>query len=99
MQTQGIITKNSSRPKKPKTKDLKSVPQRDNIVTLAKKKDKQKRFKCQQKRIREPKVTPATDNNTVKATKKKNKRDIAKVIYFNCNKKGHYASNCTKPKN
>ena len=64
-----------------------------------KKEDKQKKFKCQRKCTREPKKTPATSNNTVNAAKKKKKRDTSKVMCFNCNKKDHYASNCTELKN
>ena len=50
------------------------------------------------KKDKKPKETPATGNNTVNAAKKKKKRDTSKVTYFNYNKKGYYASNCTKPK-
>ena len=71
VQTQGTAAKNFSRPKKPKTKDPKSVPPGDDPAEPAKKEDKQKRFKCQQERTRELKKTPATGNNIVNAAKKK----------------------------
>ena len=99
VQTQGITAKDSSRFKELKTKDPKSVPLRKNLAEPAKKKDKQKRFKCRQERTKESKETPATGNNTVDAIKKKKRCDTNKVTYFNCNKKSHYTSNCTKPKN
>ena len=99
MQTQETTAKDSSHPEEPKTKDLKSIFPRDNPAEPAKKEDKQKRFKRRQKRTREPKETPATGDNTVDAAKKKKKRDTSKITCFNCDKKDHYASNCTKPKN
>ena len=99
VQTQETTVKDSSYPKKPKTKDLKSVPLHDNLAELAKKEDKQKRFKRQRERIREPKETPATGDNIVNTAKKKKKYDTSKVPCFNCNKNGHYASDCTEPKN
>ena len=99
VQTQGTAAKDSSCPKELKTKDPKSVPPRDNPAEPAKKEDKQKRFKRWRERTRESKETPATGDNTVDTAKKKKKRDTSKVTCFNCDKKGHYASNCTKPKN
>ena len=71
MQTQKITTKDFSYLKKLKSKNLKSVPPCDNTTKPAKKKSKQKRFKCQQKRIREPKKIPAIGNNTINTTKKR----------------------------
>ena len=99
MQTQKTAAKDFSRPKKPKTKDLKSVPLHDDPAEPAKKKNKQKRFKRQQECTKKSKEIPATSNNTINAAKKKKKHDTSKVTYFNCDKTGHYASNCTELKN
>ena len=95
MQTQGTITKDFSRPKKFKTKDLKLVSLRDNIAEPAKKEDKQKRLKCRQEHTKKQKKTPAIGDNTIDIIKKKKKRDTSKVMCFNYNKKGYYASNYT----
>ena len=51
MQTQGTIAKDFSCPKKLKMKDPKSVSLCDNTTKPAKKKNKQKRFKCRQKNV------------------------------------------------
>ena len=99
VQTQETTAKDSYYLEEPKTKDLKSVPLHDNPAEPAKKEDKQKRFKRQRERTRKLKKTPATGNNTVDTAKKKKKRDTSKVTYFNYDKKGHYASNCTELKN
>ena len=62
-------------------------------------KDKKKKFQDQRrKHIEEQKEqTLATSVNTINILKKKNnKRDISEIIYFNWNKKSHFASNCIK---
>ena len=103
MQTQG--SKDLSRPRKTKPKDSKSAPSRDNAAKSPKKddrKDKKKRFRGQRREhIEERKEqTPATNVNTTNVLKKKKKRhDVSEITYFNCDKKGHFASDCTKPKN
>ena len=91
VQIQG--SKNSSRSKEPKLKDLKSAPSRDDAAEPAKKKDRKdtkKRF-LNQRREHTRKQTLTTGVNT-KAPKKK-----IKAKCFNCNKKSHYANNCNKP--
>ena len=98
-QTQEIPAKNFSRPEELKTKDPKSILLRDDLAEPAKKENKQKRFKRWRERTRELKKTLATGNKSVDAAKKKKKCDTSKVMYFNCNKKGHYTSNCIKPEN
>ena len=99
MQTQEIIAKDSSRSEELKTKDPKSTLLRDNITKPTKKEDKQKKLKCWQECISKPKKPLVICDNTVNTTKKKKKHNTSKVMYFNCNKKNHYVSNCTKPKN
>ena len=78
VQTQRITAKDYSRLEKPKTKDLKSAFLHGNIVELAKKKNKQKKFKCWRKCTRKSKETPATSNNIVNATKKKKSVTLVK---------------------
>lgn len=99
MQIQKTIAKNSSCLKELKIKDLKLIPPYDNTTKPAKKKVKQKKLKCRQKRTRKPKKIPATGNITFNTIKKKKKCDINKVMYFNYNKKSNYTSNCTESKN
>ena len=103
MQTQG--SKDSSRLKETKPKDPKSAPSRDDAAESPKKddrKDKKKRFRGQRREHtgERKEQTPATNVNTTDVSKKKKKRrDVSEITCFNCDKKGHFASNCTKPKN
>ena len=97
VQSQGSINKDSSHSEEPKPKDPKpSLPCDNAAAKPAKKKDrkdKKKRFRGQRREhIGERKEqVPATGDNEA-APKKK-----LKIRYFNCDKKGHYANNCTKP--
>ena len=94
VQTQG--SKDSSRSKEPKLKDPKPAPSHDNAAEPAKKEDKKEKKKKLRNQRREHigKQTPATEVN-IEAPKKK-----LKARCFNCNKKSHYANECTKlPKN
>ena len=103
MQTQG--TKDLFCPKETKSKDPKSALSRDNAAELPKKdnrKDKKKRFRGQRREYTGEwkEQTPATNVNTTNVSKKKKKRrDVSEITCFNCDKKGHFASNCIKPKN
>ena len=79
MQTQG--SKNSSCSEKPKPKDLKPAPSRDNAAEPAKKedkKDKKKKF-WNQRRDYIKEQTSATGVNT-KAPKKKTRPDGSTII-------------------
>ena len=103
MQIQG--SKDLSHPKKIKPKDLKSALLYDDATEWSKKdnrKDKKKRFQGQRREhIGEWKEqTLVTNINTTNVSKKKKKRrDISEITYFNCDKKSHFASNCIEPKN
>ena len=59
-------------------------------------KDKKKKQHKDKKNSREPRDSPtsATEVSTaeVGGKKRRNKKDMGKVTYFNCNKKGHYAN-------
>ena len=103
VQTQG--SKDLFRSKETKSKDPKSALSRDNTAESPKKdnrKDKKKRFRGQRREHigERKKQTSATNINTTNILKKKKKRrDISKITYFNYDKKGHFVSNYTKPKN
>ena len=102
MQTQGTTAKDSPRSEEPKAKKTKSVhADATELFKPAKKEDKQKKLKCRREYIKKPKETSATSNNAINASKKdlSKKCDTRKVKCVNYNKKGHYANNCTEPKN
>ena len=94
VQTQGTTAK-EPRSKEPKPKDPKPAPLRDDAAEPAKKEDrKEKKKKLRnQRREHTGEQIPAIGVNT-EAPKKK-----LKARCFTCNKKGHYANECTKPKN
>ena len=103
VQTQG--SKDLSRPKETKPKDPKSAPSRDDAAESPKKddkKDKKKRFRGQRREHtgERKEQTPATNVHiTDISEKKKERRDVSEITYFNCDKKGYFVSNCTKPEN
>ena len=102
VQTQGSNHKDLLRSEKSKSKNLKFVSPRNNIVEPTKKEgEKKKKFwGHRRKRIEEQKdQSPATSINTKVPKKKKEKRNPNEMTCFNCNKKSHYTNNYTTLKN
>ena len=95
VQIQDSSHKNLSHIKKPKNKVLKSTPPCGNMAEPVKKEDKKKR--PQKRRQKQSKQTLATGDNTKALKKKKKRRNSSKITYLYCDKKGHYASDYTKP--
>ena len=104
VQTQKTHAKNSSRLEEPKAKEIEFVRADTAKLLEQDKKDKKDR-RNKKRRFRkrnEQSDTLAIGKNTIDASKKKKKnRDwhTSRIIYYNCNKKGHFANTCIKPKN
>ena len=86
-----------------KVKETRPTSSRTKANEPSKQAHKEKKKKKHQER-RDKEQTPASTANETKVQQKKKKmnkdRDVSKVTCFNCNKKGHYTSSCTKfPKN
>ena len=65
-------------------------------------KDKKKRHHKDKRNSREPKDYTSTSGiNKAKINgggkKRRNKKDVSEITYFNCNKKGHYSNKCPEP--
>lgn len=67
-----------------------------------KKDRKNKKKKFQERREWKDQILTTTTNASdfsLKKTKKRHGCDLSKVMYYNFDKKSHYANNCIKPKN
>ena len=99
VQTQGAVTRGDES----KTKAPASTPAQDSEPSDKARKDKKKRHHGARRSSREPKdsSTPASIVNKAKVggsgQRRKNKKDLSGVTYFNCNKKGHFSNKCPEP--
>ena len=99
VQTKGTTAKDSH-PEEPKIKEVRPTLSRAVASKLSKQACKERKKTRHQER-RDKKQTPASTANETEIQQKKKKKnqdqDVSKVMCFNCNKKGHYISTCTKP--
>ncbi len=87
---------------KNKTNLVKQSFEAEKSSKKVRKKEKQKGRQKWRKRPNPTTRANATSNIATDSQRQKIKKkaqNIFKIIYYNCNNKGHYASNCTKPKN
>ena len=96
VQTQGS---KDSHPEEPKVKEVRPTWAEASEPSKQARKEKKKK-RHQERRDKDKDQTPASTVNATEVQKKKKKnqdQDVSKVTCFNCDKKGHYASTCTKP--
>ena len=96
LQTQGAVNRrdDSKAPKGPASTPTFASTQDYESSDKAQKDKKKKQYK-DKKDFREPRdsSTPATGVNKPVVNSKK-KKDISEITYYNCNKKGHFATKC-----
>ena len=103
MQTKGTTAKDSHQ-EELKVKEVKPTSSRAAEVSeplkQARKEKKKKRHP--ERRDKKKRTLASTANATEIQQKKKKKnrdRNVSEITCYNCNKKGHYANTCIKPKN
>ena len=101
VQTQGLTTK-ESKPKESRPKDSKPVngktPAPPRIYEPRKTSRENKKKEYLKKKRDRKNFIPATRDNAIEDEKKRNNRGYGKC--YNCQKKGHFAKNCSElPKN
>ena len=103
VQTQGGVNRgDDSKASKGSVSTPASASTQDSEPFDKAKKDKKKNWRGKMD-SREPKesTTPASGVNAAEVgggrQRKKNKKDISGVTYYNCNKKGHFLNKCPEP--
>ena len=98
VQTEGVVSCGDD---SKASKDPASNSVQDSEPSNKAKKDKKKKHHWDKKDSRKPKdsTIPASEINAaeVKDKKKRNKKDVSKITYFNCNKKKHYLNKSPEP--
>ena len=98
VQTQGAVKDHCE--DKSKAKNPVSTPAQDSKPFNKAKKDKKKKQYRDKKNFREPRdftiLAFGVNAAKVKGKKKKNKKNVSEIMYFNCNKKEYYVNRCSE---
>ena len=100
VQTQGAVNyKNDSKPFKGPASTPASVSTQDPEPSDKARKDKKKKQHRDKRNSRESRDTSASEVNVTEVGNKKRwrkRKDPREVMYYNCNKPGHYVDQCPK---
>lgn len=89
---------------KPKTQKPKTLgadnfsPFQQGKISERARKKKKKRWQRGKSEKKEANFNTSTTGVNMTNTNKSQKKNASRVVCYNCNKKGHYFRNCTKPK-